>query len=187
MFIDKHHIIPKFEGGTDDFNNLIKLPRNIHQEVHYRRWLVYGKIQDLYAYQVLGGTLSIEEQKKIYENQVFRYFRDKDKIESSRKKSKKWIESHQNEEYKNKKRQQSSNLNKSGKINSKKSRKLISEIKSKVPNYNSKKISVFGIVWDDASKCFKNGGSMGLSLRQLRYRAKSKKYQDIFYITNEKY
>jgi hypothetical protein len=74
MFIDKHHIIPKFEGGSDDSNNLVKLPRNIHQEVHYRRWLVYGKIQDLYAYQVLVGNLSEEEQKQIYKNQVFRYF-----------------------------------------------------------------------------------------------------------------
>lgn len=185
MFIDKHHIIPKFEGGSDDSNNLVKLPRNIHQEVHYRRWLVYGKIQDLYAYQVLGGNLSEEEQKQIYKNQVFRYFRDKEKIDNSRKKSKKWIESHQNEEYKSKKREQSLKLNKLGKINSTPSRKLISDIKSKVSNYNSKKISVFGIVWDDASKCFKNGGSRGLTLRQLRYRAKNKNYPDIFYINGD--
>lgn len=182
MFIDNHHIIPRHDGGTDDPNNLIKLPRKLHQEVHHRRWLVYGKIADLYAYNILGGTLNDYELNQLYQDQVYRCKRDKDKLSESRLNSNKWKQSHQTEEYKQRKKEQSILLNQLGKINSPESSKLISERKKSVKNYNSKYISVYGIIWDDASKCVRNGGSNGLSLRQLRYRASSKNYEDIFYI-----
>ena len=182
MFIDTHHIIPKSEGGTDDPENLIKLPRRLHQEVHHRRWLIYKSINDLYAFQILGGNLSNDEMEKIYEDQVYRCKRDQTKLTESRINSDKWKQSHQNDEYKQKKREQSILLNKLGKINSKESSKLISQKKKSVKNYNSKSISVYGKIWEDASKCVSNGGSNGLSLRQLRYRANGINYPDIFYM-----
>jgi hypothetical protein len=182
MFIDTHHIIPKHEGGTDDPINLVKLPRKLHQEVHYRRWLVHKNISDLYAFQLLGGNLTDEELIKIYEDQVCRCKRDKDKLSEARLKSDKWKQSHQSVEYKERKREQSILLNQLGKINSPESSKLISERKRSVKNYNSKSISIYGIIWDDASKCVRSGGSNGLTLRQLRYRASSKNYPNIFYI-----
>lgn len=182
MFIDTHHIIPRSEGGTDDPKNLIKLPRRLHQEVHYRRWLVGGSINDLYAFQILGGNLSDDELKKIYEDQVYRCKRDQTKLTESRINSDKWKQSHQSQEYKQKKREQSILLNKLGKINSKESSMLISEKKKSVKNYNSKLISVYGKIWEDASKCVRDGGSNGLSLRQLRYRANEINYPDIFYV-----
>jgi hypothetical protein len=185
MFIDTHHIIPKHEGGTDDPTNLVKLPRKLHQEVHYRRWLVYKNISDLYAFQLLGGNLSDEELTKIYEDQVSRCKRDSEKLTEARLKSEKWKQSHQSEEYKQKKREQSILLNKLGKINSTETSLLISKIKQSVKNYNSKKISVYGIIWEDSSKCFKSGGANGLTLRQLRYRAKSENYPDIFYVDSD--
>jgi hypothetical protein len=182
MFIDIHHIIPKYEGGTDDPSNLVKLPRKLHQEVHHRRWLVYKNMSDLYAFQLLGGNLSVEELSKIYEDQVNRCKRDSKKLTEARLKSEKWKQSHQSEEYKQKKREKSILLNQLKKINSLESCLLISKVKQSVKNYNSKKISVYGIVWEDSSKCFRNGGAKGLSLRQLRYRAKSGNYPDIFYV-----
>lgn len=182
MFIDTHHIIPRFEGGTDDPKNLIKLPRRLHQEVHYRRWLVYGYINDLYAFQILGGNLSENEMKRIYEDQVYRRKRDKDKLTKSRLKSDKWKQSHQNKDYKKRKTEQSILLNQLGKINSNETRKLISEIKRSSKNYNSKNISVYGEVWEDSTKCVRNGGSKGLTLRQIRYRVESKNYPEIYYI-----
>jgi len=182
MFIDTHHIIPRSEGGTDDPKNLVKLPRRLHQEVHHRRWLVGGSINDLYAFQILGGNLSDDELKKIYEDQVYRCKRDQTKLTESRINSDKWKQSHQNDEYKQKKREQSILLNKLGKINSKESSMLISEKKKSVKNYNSKLISVYGKIWEDASKCVRSGGSNGLSLRQLRYRANEINYPDIFYV-----
>jgi hypothetical protein len=182
MFIDTHHIIPKSEGGTDDPENLVKLPRRLHQEVHHRRWLVHKSINDLYAFQILGGNLSDDELNKIYEDQVYRCKRDQTKLIESRINSDKWKQSQQNNEYKQKKREQSILLNKLGKINSKESSKLISEKKKSVKNYNSKLISVYGKIWEDASKCVRDGGSNGLSLRQLRYRANEINYPDVFYV-----
>ena len=182
MFIDTHHIVPKHEGGTDDPNNLVKLPRKLHQEVHYRRWLVYKNISDLYAFQILGGNLSSEELNKIYDDQVSRCKRDSKKLTEARLNSENWKRAHQSEEYKQKKREQSILLNQLGKIKSPQSSLLISEVKQSVTNYNSKKISVYGIIWEDSSKCFRNGGAKDLTLRQLRYRAKSGNYSDIFYL-----
>ncbi|NBU99259.1 MAG: hypothetical protein EBS19_13790 [Spirochaetia bacterium] len=126
--------------------------------------------------------LSDEELTKIYEDQVNRCKRDSEKLTEARLKSEKWKQSHQSEEYKKKKRENSILLNQLGKINSPESRILISNAKQSVKNYNSKKISVYGIIWDDSSKCVRNGGAKGLTLRQLRYRAKSKNYPDIFYM-----
>lgn len=103
MFIDTHHIIPKHEGGTDDPSNLVKLPRKLHQEVHYRRWLVYKNISDLYSFQLLGGNLTDKELTKIYEDQVNRCKRDSEKLTEARLKSEKWKQSHQSEEYKKEK------------------------------------------------------------------------------------
>lgn len=182
MFVDIHHIVPKHEGGTDDPSNLVKLPRKLHQEVHYRRWLVYNNLSDLYAFQLLGGKLSDDELLKIYEDQVKRCKRDQEKLITSRLKSDKWKQSHQDEEYKKRKREQSILLNKLGKINSDESRKLISEKKKSAKNYNSMQISVYGKIWEDAAKCVRSGESNGLTLRQVRYRAKSKNYPDIYYV-----
>lgn len=182
MFIDTHHIVPKYEGGTDDPNNLVKLPRKLHQEVHYRRWLVYKNLSDLYAFQLLGGNLSDDELNKIYDDQVNRCKRDSKKLTEARLSSENWRRAHQSEEYKQKKREQSLLLNQLGKINSPESSLLISKVKQSVTNYNSKRISVYGIIWEDSSKCFRNGGAKGLTLRQLRYRAKSGNYPDIFYV-----
>jgi hypothetical protein len=185
MFVDIHHIIPKYEGGTDHPSNLVKLPRRLHQEVHHRRWLVYNTISDLYAFQLLGGNLTDDELSTIYEDQVKRCKRDQKKLTAARLNSDKWRQSHQTEEYRQRKREQSILLNKLGKINSKETSKLISERKKAVKNYNSKYIFVYGKIWEDAVKCVGAGESMGLTVRQLRYRAKNKNYPDIYYIERE--
>lgn len=185
MFIDKHHIIPRFEGGSNDSKNLVKLPRKMHQEVHHRRWLVYGKISDLYAYNLLGGKLNDYELNQLYEDQVYRCKRDKDKLTQARLESNDWKKSHQKEEYRKLKKEQSILLNKLGKINSIESSLLISKVKRSEKNYNSKKISVYGIIWKDVPECFRNG-NFGLTKRQLRYRAISSNYPDIFYLNGGK-
>lgn len=59
-------------GGTDDPNNLIKLPLWAHAEVHKRLFEVYGNIEDNIAFHTLSGkteeleNLRIEIAKKNY-------------------------------------------------------------------------------------------------------------------------
>jgi len=68
MFIDKHHIVPRHMGGTDDESNLISLPRWAHAEVHKRLYEVYGKLEDLKAANMLGGNLTPEQYHVIISN-----------------------------------------------------------------------------------------------------------------------
>lgn len=55
MYYENHHIIPRFEGGSDEPSNLIKLTYNDHVIAHYIRWIVYGKKGDQIAYSVMSG------------------------------------------------------------------------------------------------------------------------------------
>ena len=181
MFIDRHHIIPKHQGGSDDESNLIHLPRWAHAEVHYRLWLVGGELSDLYAARVLGISLTQEEQEKIFIDQRTRCARDSELLSEGRKKSKRWKSSLTNEEYKLKMRESSERLNREGKINSPESRKKCSETKINKGNYNSKRISVDGVEWRNTNEYVReNPGSY--SARQLRFRAVSDKYPNIFYL-----
>lgn len=45
IYVQKHHIIPKSEGGTDDDSNLVKLPYYFHLMAHYLR----GKEMESYG------------------------------------------------------------------------------------------------------------------------------------------
>lgn len=49
---EKHHIVPKHCGGTDDKDNLIYLPPHIHTLAHYYRWLSLQEIGDKVAYEM---------------------------------------------------------------------------------------------------------------------------------------
>ena len=49
---EKHHIVPKHCGGTDDRDNLIYLPPHIHTLAHYYRWLSLQEIGDKVAYEM---------------------------------------------------------------------------------------------------------------------------------------
>lgn len=48
-------------GGTDDPSNLVKLTVEEHALAHKKLWEEHGKIQDLWAYQLLSQQLKIEE------------------------------------------------------------------------------------------------------------------------------
>jgi hypothetical protein len=51
-YYEKHHIVPKHSGGTDDKENLIYLPPHIHTLTHYYRWLSFQEIGDKVAYEM---------------------------------------------------------------------------------------------------------------------------------------
>jgi len=54
-YVEKHHIIPKFDGGSDDSSNLVMLTFNDHTLAHYIRWVVYKQNQDLTAFNLMSG------------------------------------------------------------------------------------------------------------------------------------
>ena len=56
-----HHIIPKHMGGSDEPSNLIKLTIEEHAEAHKILYETYGKIEDLWAYQLLSNQITYKE------------------------------------------------------------------------------------------------------------------------------
>lgn len=57
----KHHIIPKYMGGSDDTSNLIELTVEQHAEEHRILFEKYGLWQDEIAWKGLLGLISKEE------------------------------------------------------------------------------------------------------------------------------
>lgn len=56
-----HHIIPKHMGGTDDHSNLVILSIDEHAEAHRVLYEKYGKIEDLWAFQLLTYNLNYHD------------------------------------------------------------------------------------------------------------------------------
>ena len=57
----KHHIIPRYEGGTDTPENIVELTVTQHAMWHFAEWQRKGNWQDNLAVRVLTGRISREE------------------------------------------------------------------------------------------------------------------------------
>nr|ALO20952.1 putative HNH homing endonuclease [Microglena monadina] len=64
IYLETHHIIPRFEGGTNDSKNLVRLTFNDHTTAHFIRWIVYKNEKDKTAWKCMSGQ-SIEIKKEI--------------------------------------------------------------------------------------------------------------------------
>jgi hypothetical protein len=92
---DKHHIVPKYKGGTDEFDNVITISRTCHTMFHYCNWKLWGNKEDYIAYRGLASQISKEEiikeissmtGKRSYENKtgLFALSIEEKKIASSK-------------------------------------------------------------------------------------------------------
>ena len=57
----KHHIIPKYAGGTDDEDNLVYLTIEEHANEHKKLYEKYDRWQDKVAWYGLAKMISKEE------------------------------------------------------------------------------------------------------------------------------
>ena len=51
----KHHIVPRYEGGSDFAENLVELTVTQHAMWHYAEWRRKGNWQDFTAWKMLSG------------------------------------------------------------------------------------------------------------------------------------
>jgi hypothetical protein len=76
---DKHHIVPRYMGGTDDFDNLVTVSRTCHTMFHYCNWKLWNNKEDYIAYKGLSSQITKQDiiketasiaGKKSYENET---------------------------------------------------------------------------------------------------------------------
>lgn len=56
-YVEKHHIIPKHAGGSDDQTNLVFLIYEDHILAHYIRWIEFKDPKDKIAYSVMSNQI----------------------------------------------------------------------------------------------------------------------------------
>lgn len=72
----RHHIIPKYMGGSDVPENLVKLTVEEHAEAHRKLFEKHGHWQDYVAWQGLSGLITKDELIKKIQSEA-----SKDRIE----------------------------------------------------------------------------------------------------------
>lgn len=59
--LHKHHIVPRYMGGTDDPDNLVELTIEEHAEAHRILYEQHGRWQDKVAWQGLAGLMDHQD------------------------------------------------------------------------------------------------------------------------------
>jgi hypothetical protein len=63
--LHKHHIVPRYAGGTDDPTNLVELTVPAHAEAHRLLYEQHGKLQDKLAWLLLSRMTEEAEQTRL--------------------------------------------------------------------------------------------------------------------------
>lgn len=57
----KHHLLPKYRGGSDDPSNLVEVTVTQHAMFHFCNWKLWGNKYDYLAWRGLTGEIPKEE------------------------------------------------------------------------------------------------------------------------------
>lgn len=52
-YTEKHHIIPRYQGGTNSLDNIVELTYREHVIVHFLRWKLFNNPEDKCAYMLM--------------------------------------------------------------------------------------------------------------------------------------
>lgn len=57
----KHHLIPRYRGGSNSKDNLVEVSVTCHAMFHYCNWILWGQKEDWLAWKGLVGEIGKEE------------------------------------------------------------------------------------------------------------------------------
>ena len=57
----KHHITPRYKGGSNEKSNIIEVSVTSHAMFHYCNWKLWGDMRDFLAWKGLAGEIGKEE------------------------------------------------------------------------------------------------------------------------------
>ena len=57
----KHHLLPRYRGGSNDPGNLVEVTTTQHAMFHYCNWRLWGSEEDRIAWRCLSGQISIDD------------------------------------------------------------------------------------------------------------------------------
>jgi len=59
--MDRHHIIPRYKGGSNRIDNIVEVSRTCHVMWHFANWQLWGNKEDFIAYRGLAGSISVDQ------------------------------------------------------------------------------------------------------------------------------
>ena len=80
----KHHIIPRYEGGSDDPSNLVELTVTQHAMWHFAEWQRKGNWQDKVAWKLISGSADAEFEYKSAAGTIGGAISGRDNVEENR-------------------------------------------------------------------------------------------------------
>jgi len=72
LYVERHHIVPRSEGGMDSEDNIVSLLPEEHLFIHYLRYKVYGKYNDICAVNLMLNGFFGKKLEDIHVNKILR-------------------------------------------------------------------------------------------------------------------
>ena len=73
LYVELHHILPKSQGGNDDYENFVEVLPEEHVFIHYVRWKAYKNMGDIMAVNfMINGFLNKDHLSDITINKILR-------------------------------------------------------------------------------------------------------------------
>ena len=64
IYMERHHVVPKHCGGSDEDSNIIRVSRKNHILAHFYRWIAYDSKPDRVAYYFMVGDPTGEAKRE---------------------------------------------------------------------------------------------------------------------------
>lgn len=97
-YYENHHIVPRYQGGGNELENLVRLTHPQHITAHYILWRLHNNVEDKIAYKMMQGQtlegkmliqkLAVNKSLEHGREYITELFKDKKRVNEIMKKRK---------------------------------------------------------------------------------------------------